>query len=148
VYKRQDVAPRDELRPLTKNGVDEVHSICKQFVDIKKLNVIYASPYLRAQQTADIASAYVGAGKSHQRCDVITPASAPAAALDFLYERHKDDSDIRILLVSHMPFVAGLVGGLSNANDDLIAMPTASLAYLSGDVLAKDCCDLHWIKRP
>jgi len=143
-------ASRDSLRQLTQHGIAEVKSTCSKFTDIASLDYIYNSPYIRARQTADIVASY--ANVTPEQCDRIVPSSEPAEAIQYFYEKHQNDintnDDVRILIASHMPFVSSLINTLSNSASYPPHMPTAALAYLSCDVLARDCCELHWIEHP
>lgn len=92
-------APSDQLRPLTDAGRSEVKTTTEQLVS-EGIDTLVASPYLRAQQTAEIASGILGI--PIQTLDGITPDDAPASALEQLPESGN------VLVVSHMPLVSGL----------------------------------------
>ncbi|MFK0572732.1 phosphohistidine phosphatase SixA [Endozoicomonas sp.] len=94
-------APSDMERVLTDQGVREVSSTVASLAT-QKVDRIFASPYLRAQQTARIAAGALG-------CEVETlpglePDGNPQALLPMLPEAGV------ILLASHMPMVGCLSG--------------------------------------
>lgn len=93
--------------------------------------VVAASPYVRAQQTAQAAQESLP-GTNLVTVDWCTPDDDPGAAIEQLALRGEEE----LLLVSHQPFVSSLAGlllhGSANAGPP---MHTASLLEL----------DLPWI---
>ncbi|AMO56725.1 hypothetical protein GZ77_02910 [Endozoicomonas montiporae] len=127
-------APSDSLRPLTKAGREEVRKTVGQLKG-EGIDRIVASPYLRAQQTAAIASDILGV--SVDTLDGITPDDSPAKAIGQLPEQGN------VLVVSHMPLVSALTGllcegvpyggpGFATANAAVLdlELPAAGLATL------------------
>lgn len=110
-------ASNDELRPLTDFGRQEVQKTVNQLLNLG-VDRIIASPYLRAQQTAQIAAQCLelkgfelkGLKLKVETLDVITPEDSPKQAI-----RQLPDSGC-VLLVSHMPLVSGLTGLLCDGS--------------------------------
>ena len=100
-------APSDSERSLTERGVQEVSSTVTQLAD-QQVDRIIASPYLRAQQTAGIASAALGVPV--ETLDALEPDGDSARVIKALPE-----SGV-VLLVSHMPLVSGLAGLLCDGS--------------------------------
>lgn len=92
-------APSDAGRPLTDYGRREVRVTVEQLSGLG-IDRIVASPYLRARQTAEIASKALQIPV--ETLEGITPDDSPRAALECLPETGN------VLVVSHMPLVAGL----------------------------------------
>lgn len=96
-------AASDELRPLTEHGRAEVAATAVHMKDEVTPNRIIASPYLRAQQTAQIMAEHFGCPV--ETLDELVPEGEPSAVARALQE-----SEETIMLVSHMPLVAYLSG--------------------------------------
>ncbi|WP_257262978.1 phosphohistidine phosphatase SixA [Endozoicomonas sp. ONNA2] len=96
-----DKAFSDKERSLTGQGIREVSDTVALLAG-QRVNYIFSSPYLRAQQTARIAAERFGLRVA--TLDELEPAGNPAKVLDALA-----DSGV-VLLVSHMPLVGYLAG--------------------------------------
>ncbi len=138
-------APADDLRPLSAQGELEVHRVCQaNYDELKSVELIYVSPYLRAQQTADIVAQYLTAERRDQ--PLIVPNGRPGKVIDFLYE--VGERCASVLLVTHQPLVGTLVDELGGFETGRYRMGTANLACLECDPVARGCCTLQWLKRP
>lgn len=151
-----NIEAEDSLRPLTEQGIIETEKVgfwlarCKQTRLIK----IFASPYLRAQQSCkNVIAAIQKTIPSNNRImsnevtpetlDLITPSGNAHQAHDFidgLFQNidavnkvNNQDENQAILLVSHMPFVSYLVGELTGS----LNMPifsTGAIAIIDYDI--------------
>ncbi|WP_036800936.1 phosphohistidine phosphatase SixA [Photobacterium marinum] len=110
----QHFAPSDEERPLTMSG--EVHSeqmasqLASQLSD--GIDLVWVSPYLRAQQTWSAMSDKLPQPKRLMTVDDITPygdAEDVAAYLKSMIAVERPDN---VLLVSHLPLVGYLTAEL------------------------------------
>lgn len=108
--------------------------------------VVLASPYLRAQQTAEAVLQELGRPHtSLQTVSWCTPDDDPAAALDHLMAREEAE----LLVVSHMPLVSALAGLL--VEGDACGGPpmhTASLVELDVPVVAAGVARLLSLRHP
>lgn len=100
-------APSDSERSLTEQGIQEVSSTVAQLAG-QQVGRIIASPYLRAQQTASVASEAFGVAL--ETLDALEPDGDSTAVLQALPE-----SGV-VLLVSHMPLVSCLAGLLCDGS--------------------------------
>lgn len=90
-------------------------------------DVILASPYVRAQQTAELVREQLQMRRGIVTVDWATPDDDPLAVLDHLAER----SEGTVLLVSHQPLVGQLLSlALEGHRQGHYPMPTAGLACL------------------
>lgn len=140
------MAASDDQRELTQNGQAQTAKLAQVVESLGiRVDTVFASPYVRAQQTASIAIDSFGVSRM-QTCDLITPDGDPQTVINWLA---KQDAE-QILLVTHQPFAGSLIATLVNGNgryDASIApMMTSSLAYLTMEVCAPGCADLEWIK--
>lgn len=125
-------ASRDSERRLTAHGRKEVLQSAARLAGLP-LDGILASPYVRAQQTAELVREALGLVEPVGTAPWLTPDDDPREVLGFLDER----SERNLLLVSHQPLVGALGGLLVHGNRrDPLPMSTASLAELEGDFAA------------
>lgn len=117
-------ANSDMERELTAHGcrqVSKTTQAIQQYINdnsvSKELVHIWASPYVRAQQTASIVAKALALPIT--TVDYITPNDDPIKSLERLY---KESQGIKFLiLVTHMPFCAGLASSLTSDEQRLNA---------------------------
>lgn len=127
-------AMSDQSRALTHVGVEQVKSSASKLAGVK-LDKIWASPYLRAQQTADTVIDCLQLEPSIKFThNGITPDGDPALIGEELLA-----SDGNILLASHMPFVSYLTQYLTGT---LRSFATADCAVITIDGENKT---LNWV---
>ena len=133
-------ARSDDQRNLTEHGRKQVLRSAAHLIG-QPLDAIVASPYVRAQQTAELVHQALGLTKPVVSVPWLTPDSDPdqaIAALDALGLEH-------VLLVSHQPLVSTLLGLLVHGSRQSgEPMGTASLAELQG---AAPLCGLMKLDR-
>lgn len=133
----------DAERQLTESGRVDILQMAQDYAkELADVDLIWASPYVRAQQTAEILSESLGVDIVTQ--SFLPPGGNPVEVLGAL-ELHKDQT---ILIVSHQPLVGTLVDGLAGLEPGRYRMGTGSLAYLSTDVFVNGCCELRWLHQP
>lgn len=137
-------ASRDSERRLTAHGRKEVLQSAARLAGLP-LDGILASPYVRAQQTAELVREALGLVEPVGTAPWLTPDDDPREVLGFLDER----SERNLLLVSHQPLVGALGGLLVHGNRrDPLPMSTASLAELEGDFAAAGLMTLVSLHHP
>lgn len=123
-----NMAPTDASRALTPQGREQVRRSASQLLG-QPLSLMLVSPYVRAQQTAQIVLTALNDAVEMRTVPWLTPDSDPdttLAELDNLDAEH-------VLVVSHQPLVGALVGLLDRGErSSPYAMGTASLALLEG----------------
>ncbi|KII37956.1 MULTISPECIES: phosphohistidine phosphatase SixA [Pseudomonas] len=134
--------PHDSERELTEHGRKEVLSSAAKLIG-QPLTAIYASPYLRAQQTAQLVREALGFEPEIRTVEWLTPDTDP----DKVAEQMVAVSDV--LLVSHNPLVGNLLSYLQHgAGHPPERVSTAGLAELKGDELLVGSMKLDSIKHP
>ena len=134
--------PHDSERELTEHGRKEVLSSAAKLIG-QPLTAIYASPYLRAQQTAQLVREALGFEPEIRTVEWLTPDTEP----DKVAEQMVAVSDV--LLVSHNPLVGNLLSYLQHgAGHPPERVSTAGLAELKGDELLVGSMKLDSIKHP
>lgn len=108
-------------------------------------DVILASPYVRAQQTAELVREQLQMRRGIVTVDWATPDDDPLAVLDHLAER----SEGTVLLVSHQPLVGQLLSlAVEGHRQGHYPMPTAGLACLDMAVPAAGTAQLLELSNP
>lgn len=139
----------DSERSLTEHGEQEARAMAAWLSDMLPGDVrttlrIVASPYRRAQQTAQWMATPLE--RPVETLPIITPDDPLEPLLDWLQQ---EVAHTPCLLVSHMPLVGALVGRL--VEGDVRAsqpMPTATVAALEADVWAAGCATLRQWQSP
>ncbi len=136
-------AETDAQRELTLQGREDIAQMAVSYgQQLANVDEIWASPYIRAQQTADIMAAHLK--KTVSTHQVLSPGGAPADVLQALEQCQNQT----ILIVSHQPLVGVLVDGLADLEPGRYRMGTGALAALKTDVYANGCCELSWLYQP
>jgi phosphohistidine phosphatase len=132
VLRHGEAEPRantDAERRLTAHGREQVLHSAAHLLG-QPLQAIYASPYVRAQQTAALVHGTLGFAEPVRTAPWLTPESnvqQVVGQLERLGLAH-------VLLVSHQPLVGSLVGLLEQGHvQHPVPLGTASLAELEGD---------------
>lgn len=111
----EDAGPgqADEERALTAEGHARMKQIARGLERaFPRAQVLYASPFLRAQQTAEwVSKAY--RLRTVQTTDVLVPSGTPRQLAEFL----KSHTERRIILVGHEPNMTSNLLALIGAND-------------------------------
>lgn len=138
----QDYAPRDRDRQLSERGREELHGVLQECQEaLQNLQYIFVSPYVRAQQTAEVVAEYL-VDVPRETLDNLSPNSDPLKLINELAAK-----DLQaMLLVSHQPLVGELVNRLCGVEVGHYPMATAALAALDMDILASACAELRWLK--
>lgn len=137
-------AATDAQRPLSSVGEKEAAVAASHVMGITP-NVFLASPYIRAQQTANIIQNCAGISTLITTEDGITPDDDPKSVVDIL-DGHSGAKSI--LMVSHNPLVSYLVSLLVDGNyHGPYSMGTASVACIEFDVFGAGLGTLKWLKH-
>ena len=135
-------APTDAERNLTEHGRAEVLRSAAHLIG-QPLGAIIASPYVRAQQTAQLVRDVLGFQPEIRTVPWLTPDGDVQRVLEKL------DSDDDVLLVSHQPLVGNLISFLQHGHQrQPQPMYTASLAQLEGDFPLAGLMSLVGVKNP
>jgi phosphohistidine phosphatase len=135
-------APTDAERNLTEHGRAEVLRSAAHLIG-QPLSAIIASPYARAQQTAQLVREALGFEPQIRTVPWLTPEGSPSQALEKL------DTDDNVLLVSHQPLVGNLISFLQHGHSrQPQPMHTASLALLEGDFPLAGLMSLVSVENP
>jgi phosphohistidine phosphatase len=135
-------ARTDAERELTEHGRAEVLRSAAHLIG-QPISAIIASPYVRAQQTAQLVREALGFVPEIRTVSWLTPDGNPLQVLEKL------DTDDNVLLVSHQPLVGNLISFLQHGHQrQPQPMHTASLAELEGDFPLAGLMSLNNVKNP
>ena len=157
-------ASSDDKRQLTTHGQQNVTETAKKYTkELSTVRSVLVSPYVRAQQTADIVLSTVSLGQSTQECaaqahdfsvstvDFLTPNIQPQTVINALFTMREQMLGHDILLVSHQPLVGYLIELFCQSKPNFMGgypMSPASMACLEMDVIAAGCAELVFLHNP
>lgn len=139
----------DDARNLTSTGRTVTHSVIRDALpQLQSVQQIWASPLVRAQQTAHIALHFFP-HLQLQTIDCLIPEANPQDVYAWLESMRENSSvDLQsVLLVSHQPLVGSLVNQLCGQSEHFHAMDTSSLAAIKTDVVAPAMGELLWLRH-
>lgn len=140
-------APRDRDRELSAEGREELRvvlSACGE--QLASVDYVLVSPYLRAQQTCDIARSYLPqiTAEQQQTVDFLKPNGSSQAVIDWAYSAGYQS----VLMVTHQPLVGILLDELCGFEPGRYRMGTAALAAVNAPLVARGLGELVWLKQP
>jgi len=120
----------DSERQLTQAGIREVQQMAEWLQHhYSAFDCIYASPYRRTQQTAQLVQQSGFCRNEVQTCVDLIPEGNPQLVLDYFDVLFQQNPEQRIVLVSHMPLVSFLVEAFTRQGQTPI-FDTAGVACL------------------
>ena len=135
-------APQDALRHLTSRGEQQVRdTIQRHLQSLEGVDALLASPYIRAQETALIASELLGI--PILTTEELTPDMGWQQVGDLLTERDYD----KVLLVSHQPLVSHFVNWLCDLPQGQYVMGTSALAFIEAEFIVRGGGELAWMHQ-
>ncbi len=133
----EPVASRDSQRKLTPDGRNLVAQT------VQKLNVrvelIVTSPFVRARQTAQLASEHYPAAPV-QVWDELVPSGSCVSVSTRLEQVDID----HVMLITHQPFVSDYVYYLTGQE---VSMQTATIACVKTELVKEEWGELEWVSR-
>lgn len=124
----------DELRELTEHGKWEAKRTALWLkTQVANFDYVYASPYIRAQQTKDIILSQGIHSYNQEVVNELTPEGDAKRVTDYVLANIEvsDDKDTNIICVSHMPLVSYFIGELTGYTP---IMATAGVAKIKIDI--------------
>lgn len=132
----------DADRALTDVGRHDVANMLSTYKEeLVVIDEIWASPYLRTQQTAEIVAGIIH--KPIVTRDWLTPTANPDHVLGALREAEKT-----VLVVSHQPLVGTLLDRFAGLETGRYRMGTASVACIETELMMYGCGELRWLHQP
>jgi phosphohistidine phosphatase len=138
----------DSERPLTDKGRKKMRQIAKGLRALGvEFDLILSSPYVRAQETAEILADVFKMKKKIAFSDNLIPIAEPNLLIAEVNENHSVDS---LALVGHEPHLSSLVGLLTAKSTQLdIKLKKGGVCYLTVDDLHHEHdATLEWLLTP
>jgi len=138
----------DSQRPLTDKGRKKMRQIAKGLRSLGvEFDLILSSPYLRAQETAEILEDMFKVKKKIVFSESLVPESEPEKVIAEINESHSVDS---LALVGHEPHLSSLIGLLvANTINIDITLKKGGVCHLSVDDLHHaHRATLEWLLTP
>ena len=130
----EPMAAQDQLRCLTEHGCWEAKRTALWLkTQVGQFEQVYASPYVRAQQTKNIIIEKGPDALELETVPGLTPEGDAKQIMDFILASidAPADSEHNILCVSHMPLVSYLIGEFTGYTP---IMATAGVAKIKLDI--------------
>ena len=144
----ETMARRDQDRQLTPLGRRQVSNIVNaNRSSLESLGHMLVSPYIRAQQTADIVADTLALQLPNLETQT-TELLTPEGNIDALCRLLEPYSEQSVLLVSHQPLVGTFVNWLCCLVPGRYNMGTATLACIDTELLVSDFGQLRWLCHP
>lgn len=140
-------AARDRDRRLTAAGREELHTVLRTcHTSLSAVTRVLASPYVRTQQTCDLALDYLPHFDPARRetADFLTPGSNTRKVWQWLGTQ----PDTAVLLVTHQPLIGAFLDELCGFEPGRYRLGTAALAAVRLDTVAPGLGELLWLKQP
>lgn len=137
----------DDQRPLTDKGRKKMARIARGLRNLEvELTHLYASPLVRAQQTAEIIREELRI-KKIDTSDLLVPEADPADVLPFLNEH---DETAALALTGHEPHTSALLAFLATGQREIFALfKKGGVALLEGEKpLRAGHVLLRWLMEP
>lgn len=115
--ERCDWSESDDTRPLSAYGISKMKQNATGLTRIlPKIDLILTSPYLRARQTAEIICKIYGFKISDKMVE--TDNLTPDSSFERLFKEISHyESDNRIMIVGHQPYLGDLISYLTSDGD-------------------------------
>ena len=120
--------PADPDRYLTPKGIARTLAACRGWATTEvEFDLLCVSPYVRAQQTADIAVEAMGLQQCERvTVDALVPMGEPAAVVDFLSGRQEQS----VLCVGHAPNLDDVAACLTGSDDAITSLKKSGVATI------------------
>jgi phosphohistidine phosphatase len=140
---------KDADRPLTPKGKQRLWRVAEAMEEMElEFEVILASPFVRAAQTADIIAEAFELRKHLTLSEHLTPGGNPKLLLEQIAQLKPLPK--AVLLVGHEPYLGQLIGLLVAGNTNaLIDLKKGALCKLEVETLrCGRCATLAWLLAP
>jgi len=143
-------AASDDVRNLTQRGRDTTAALARALIKKSfKPTQIWASPLVRAQQTAAILQQQLSFASPVRECRAAIPEGDVRECTALLQQESADDI---ILLASHQPFVTQLISWLCNATllagSEVPTLTTSAAILLQLPLVDAGCAQREWTLFP
>jgi phosphohistidine phosphatase len=139
--------PPDPERYLTEDGIKKTKQAAKGLAALGiTADVLISSPYVRAQQTAEIFAAALDYSKQKIRhSDLLLPGADPAL---FFRELAKDKQSSSVFVFGHAPHLGELIAAALTTKHSITALKKSGVAALTLKRVSPPSAELTWLATP
>lgn len=139
--------PPDPERYLTEDGIEKTKRVAKAVVALGiTADVLISSPYVRAQQTAEIFASALGYPKQKIRhSDLLLPGAEPSL---FFRELAKDKHSSSVFVFGHAPHLDELIAAALTTKHNITALKKSGVAALTLKRISPPSAQLLWLATP
>jgi phosphohistidine phosphatase len=139
--------PPDPERYLTEEGIEKTKRVAKAVEALGiTADILISSPYVRAQQTAEIFATAFGYSKQKIRhSDALLPGADPAL---FFRELGKDKNSSSIFVFGHAPQLDELIAAAVGAKHSFTSLKKSGVAALTLKRISPPSAQLVWLATP
>jgi phosphohistidine phosphatase len=147
VDREDPKCPADPERFLTDEGIEKSRQVAKGVAEVASVpDLILASPYLRAVQTAEIFAEIMEYSKHKiRKSDLLLPGAEP---LQLFRELAKDKDLSSVFVFGHAPHVDDLVATSINTKHHISSLKKAGVAFVQLKRLNPPSGELIWLATP
>lgn len=146
--EEQSHSGKDRDRVLTAEGIKKTRTSGKALRKMElQFDLVLASPFVRAWQTAEIVVEECGCGKALQRCDALSSGAPMSGVLEEITRAAAKCNSV--MIVGHEPDLSKLISVLLSGSPGLaITMKKGGLAKLMLAVGEPGTARLEWLLSP
>jgi phosphohistidine phosphatase len=139
--------PPDPERYLTEEGIEKTKRVAKAVVTLGiTADVLITSPYVRAQQTAEIfASALSYSKQKIRHSDLLLPGAEPSL---FFRELAKDKHSFSVFVFGHAPHLDELIAAALTIKHNITTLKKSGVAALTLKRISPPNAQLLWLSTP
>jgi phosphohistidine phosphatase len=143
---RGEKHPNDDLRPLSRKGIDRMRQIVRGFATLDpRVDLVLTSPLVRARRTAEIVLASLSPTPGLENCDALAPGHTPADVATTL-SRHTTRKVVA--LVGHEPDLGLLAAWLLGSREPIPFKKGGIARIDAGTPVAARGGQLVWCATP
>ena len=147
VDREDPKCPPDPERYLTEEGMEKTRQVAKGVAALGiSADLMLTSPYVRAEQTAEIFASALGYAKQRiRRSDLLLPGAEPSL---LFRELAKEKQASAVFLFGHAPHLDDVIATALGSKKHLTALKKAGVAFLELKRLSPPVAELVWLAIP
>jgi len=147
VDREDPKCPPDPERYLTEEGTEKTKQVAKGVAALGiSADLMLTSPYVRAEQTAELFAAALGYAKQRiRRTDLLLPGAEPSL---LFRELAKEKQASAVFLFGHAPHLDDVIATALGSKKHLTALKKAGVAFLELKRLSPPIGEIVWLAIP
>ncbi|HTT33212.1 MAG TPA: phosphohistidine phosphatase SixA [Methylomirabilota bacterium] len=147
VDREDPKCPPDPERYLTEEGIEKTKQVAKGVAALGiSADLMLTSPYVRAEQTAEVFASALGYAKQRiRRTDLLLPGAEPSL---LFRELSKEKQASAVFLFGHAPQLDDVIATALGSKKHLTALKKAGVAFLELKRLSPPIGEIVWLAIP